>query len=171
MGDDEVALGAGEGSLAVVDPSGHRLSVDKVGHLARSFADTDEDVREEILVGTARAIRDLQEAAGVDAYLNYGALLGAIREGRMLAHDSDTDLCYLSVHDSPADIVLESYRITRALRARGWNVLRMSGGDVKLLLPLSDGRTCHIDVFAAFHLGDTFYQFGNRSGSLPRTSR
>ena len=168
--DDEVALGAGQGSLAVVDRSGHRLCVDKVGHLARSFADTDEEVREEILAGTARAIADLHEHAGVAAYLNYGALLGAIREGQMLAHDSDTDLCYLSAHDSPADIVLESYRITRAMRARGWNVLRMSGGDVKLLLPLSDGRTCHIDVFSAFHVGHTFYQFGNRSGSLPRSA-
>jgi SAM-dependent methyltransferase len=168
--DDEVVLGSGQGALAVVDRSGHRLSVDKVGHLARSFADTDDTVRQEILAGTRRAIDDLREHAGVAAYLNYGALLGAIREGRMLAHDSDTDLCYLSVHTSPADIVLESYRITRAMRARGWRVLRMSGGDVKLLLPLSDGRVCHIDVFAAFYVEGTFFQLGNRSGTLPRSA-
>ncbi|TNM41215.1 methyltransferase domain-containing protein [Nocardioides albidus] len=168
--DDEVRLGSGDGALAVVDRSGHRLSVDKVGHLARSFSATDASVRDEILAGTRRAIDDLSEHAGVAAYLNYGALLGAVREGRMLAHDSDTDLCYLSAHTSPADIVLESYRITRALRSRGWRVLRMSGGDVKLLLPLSDGRVCHIDVFAAFHVGGTFFQLGNRSGDLPRES-
>ncbi|MFJ9316945.1 class I SAM-dependent methyltransferase [Pimelobacter simplex] len=168
--DDEVGLGAGSGELAVVDRAGHRLSVDKVGHLARSFADTDEQVREEILAGTRRAIDDLREHAGVAAYLNYGALLGAVREGRMLAHDSDTDLCYLSKHTSPADIVAESYRITRAMRAQGWRLLRMSGGDVKLLLPLSDGRVCHIDVFAAFHVNGTFFQLGNRSGDLPRSA-
>ena len=168
--DDEVGLGTGRGTLAVVDRSGRRLSVDKVGHLARSFADTDERVREEILAGTRRAIDDLREHAGVAAYLNYGALLGAVREGRMLAHDSDTDLCYLSAHTSPADIVRESYRITRAMRGRGWRVLRMSGGDVKLLLPLSDGGVCHIDVFAAFHVGGTFFQLGNRSGDLPRSA-
>ncbi|AIY18119.2 coagulation factor 5/8 type-like [Pimelobacter simplex] len=168
--DDEVGLGAGSGELAVVDRAGHRLSVDKVGHLARSFADTDEQVREEILAGTRRAIDDLREHAGVAAYLNYGALLGAVREGRMLAHDSDTDLCYLSEHTSPADIVAESYRITRAMRAQGWRLLRMSGGDVKLLLPLSDGRVCHIDVFAAFHVNGTFFQLGNRSGDLPRSA-
>ncbi|WP_436701311.1 methyltransferase domain-containing protein [Nocardioides sp. BYT-33-1] len=168
--DDEVRLGAGEGVLAVVDAAGHRLSVDKVGHLARTFAATDEAVRDEILAGTRRAVDDLREHAGVAAYLNYGALLGAVREGRMLAHDSDTDLCYLSAHASPADIVTESYRITRAMRGRGWRVLRMSGGDVKLLLPLSDGRVCHIDVFAAFHVGATFFQLGNRSGRLPRSA-
>ncbi|KRB77350.1 mucin-5AC [Nocardioides sp. Root190] len=168
--DAEVGLGAGEGPLAVVDAQGNRLSVDKVGHLARSFADTGEAVQQEILVGTRRALDDLREHAGVNAYLNYGALLGAIREGRMLAHDSDTDLCYLSDHTSPADIIAESYRISRAMRALGWNLLRMSGGDIKLLLPLSDGRICHIDVFVAFHVGDTFFQLGNRSGSLPRSS-
>ncbi|MFC7502293.1 methyltransferase domain-containing protein [Nocardioides sp. CPCC 206347] len=166
--DDEVGLGDGDGPLAVVDKAGNRLSVDKVGHLARSFADTGEAIREEIMAGTSRAIEDLRTYAKVDAYLNYGALLGAVREGRMLAHDSDTDLCYLSPHSSPADIIAESYRIGRAMRARGWNLLRMSGGDIKLLLKLSDGRTCHIDVFVAFHVGDTFFQLGNRSGTLPR---
>ncbi len=166
--DDEVGLGDGDGPLAVVDRAGNRLSVDKVGHLTRSFADTDEQIRQEILLGTRRAIDDLRQHAGVAAYLNYGALLGAVREGRMLAHDSDTDLCYLSAHTSPADLIAESYRISRALRARGWRLLRMSGGDVKLLLPLSDGRVCHIDVFAAFHVGGTFFQLGNRSGDLPR---
>ncbi|KRC57702.1 MULTISPECIES: class I SAM-dependent methyltransferase [unclassified Nocardioides] len=168
--DAEVGLGAGDGPLAVVDRAGNRLCVDKVGHLTRSFEATAEEVREEIMAGTRRAIDDLREHAGVKAYLNYGALLGAIREGRMLAHDSDTDLCYLSDHTSPADIITESYRISRAMRARGWNLLRMSGGDIKLLLPLSDGRLCHIDVFVAFHVGDTFFQLGNRSGDLPRSA-
>ncbi|MEV5003679.1 class I SAM-dependent methyltransferase [Nocardioides sp. LML1-1-1.1] len=168
--DDEAVLGDGEGNLAVVDRAGNRLCVDKVGHLTRSFEATAESVREEILAGTQRAVNDLLVHAGVKAYLNYGALLGAVREGRMLAHDSDTDLCYLSDHHSPADVIAESYRISRAMRARGWNLLRMSGGDIKLLLPLSDGRLCHIDVFAAFHVGDTFFQLGNRSGDLPRTA-
>ncbi len=159
--------GAGAGRVAVVDPAGHPLCVDKVGHLARSFDDTAGAVRDEILAGTADALRDLREHAGVEAYLNYGALLGAVREGRMLAHDSDTDVCYLSRHASPADVITESYAVERVMRSRGWRLLRMSGGDIKLLLPLSDGRVCHIDVFVAFYVGGTFFQLGNRSGRLP----
>jgi len=46
----------------------------------------------------------------------------------------------------------------------------MSGGDIKLLLPLSDGRQCHIDVFVAFRVAGTFYQLGNRSGQLPESA-
>ena len=170
--DGEVALGSGRGRIAIVDNGGNPLCVDKVGHLTRAFAATDALVRDEILAGTQRALRDLREHAGVEAYLNYGALLGAVREGRMLGHDSDTDLCYLSENSSPAEIILESYAVERVMRRRGWNLLRMSGGDLKLLLPLSDGRVCHIDIFVAFFAptigAGPFFQLGNRSGQLPR---
>lgn len=168
--DADVRLGRGGEPIRVVDGHGHPLCVDKVGHLARSFAATRDGVREEILAGTARALSDLREVAGVEAYLNYGALLGAVRDGAMIAHDSDTDVCYLSDHESPADIISESYRVERVMRDLGWNVLRMSGGDIKLLLAVSDGRVCHIDVFVAFHVHGTFFQLGNRSGHLDRSA-
>ncbi len=164
--DEEVSLGDGVGRVSVVDGKGLPLAIDKVGHLCRAFEATDTGVRDEILAGTRRAIDDLREHGGVEAYLNYGALLGAVRDGAMIAHDSDTDVCYVSRQASPADLILESYRIERTMRDRGWHLLRMSGGDIKLLLPLSDGRVCHIDVFVAFWVEGTFYQLGNRSGQL-----
>ncbi|MFC4783473.1 class I SAM-dependent methyltransferase [Nocardioides sp. MAHUQ-72] len=171
--EDEVVLGAPRepgARIAVVDPQGLPLAIDKVGHLTRAFEATDAAVRDEILAGTQRVLRDLRETCGVEAYLNYGVLLGAVRDGAMIGHDSDTDVCYLSRHTSPADIILESYRIQRALRELGWRTLRMSGGDVKILLPLSDGRECHVDVFVAFRVDGVFYQLGNRSGSLPESA-
>ncbi|MGZ4487739.1 MAG: class I SAM-dependent methyltransferase [Nocardioides sp.] len=167
----EATLGGEPGRrVAVVDPQGLPLAVDKVGHLCRAFSATDEAVRDEILTGTRQALDDLRDACGLEAYLNYGALLGAVRDGAMIAHDSDTDVCYLSRAASPAELIAESYRVERTLRDLGWNALRMSGGDVKLLLPLSDGRQCHIDVFVAFRVGGTFYQLGNRSGTLPESA-
>lgn len=168
--DAELVLGTGEGRIQVVDEGGTPLSIDKVGHLARAFSDTSDAIRQEILTGTGEALADLRDRAGLEAYLNYGALLGAIRDGRMLAHDSDADLCYLSPHSNPVDIIRESYRAERVMRDLGWNVLRMSGGDFKLLLPLSDGRLCHIDVFVAFHTVGRFFQLGNRSGQLDRSA-
>ena len=167
--DTEVVLGDGADGdrVTVVDAQGHPLAIDKVGHLCRAFEDTDDGIQSEILLGTRRALDDLRDTCGVEAYLNYGALLGAIRDGAMIAHDSDTDVCYLSKHTSPADIIAESYVIERTMKGLGWNLLRMSGGDIKLLLPLSDGRVCHIDIFVAFRVGETFYQLGNRSGQLP----
>lgn len=171
--EDKVVLGSGEGSISIVDGGGNPLSVDKVGHLTRSFEATDESIREEILDGTQRVLADLRDVVGVEAYLNYGALLGAIREGRMLGHDSDTDVCYLSKHTVPAEIISESYAIERTMRERGWSILRMSGGDIKVLHQVSDGRKVHIDIFVAFYVPDkdgepVFYQLGNRSGQLRR---
>lgn len=166
--DEEFSFGSAQGRARVVDQHGHPLAVNKVGNLTRVFAETDEHVRHSILTGTAQVLTDLSEHGGVDAFLNYGCLLGAVREGRMLGHDCDTDVCYLSRHTDPVDVILESYRLERTMTRRGWRTVRMSGGDFKVVLTLVDGRTCYIDVFAAFTVGDTYYQLGNRSGHLPR---
>jgi len=166
--DGPVSFAGNPDALMLVDPSGHPLSVDKAGHLTRVFGETGAEARRHVVEGTARALADLRDRVGVDAHLTYGALLGAVREGRMIAHDSDADLAYLSCHQHPADVVLESYRIERGMRSLGWKVVRMSGADLKLLLPLPDGRTVHVDVFGAFHVGETFYQLGGRSGLLDR---
>lgn len=166
--DEEITFGSGPGRVRVVDQHGHPLAVNKVGNLTRVFAETDEHVRHSILTGTARVLADLNEHGRVDAFLNYGCLLGAVREGRMIGHDCDTDVCYLSQHTDPVDVILESYRLERVMTRRGWRTVRMSGGDFKVVLPLVDGRTCYVDVFVAFTVGDTYYQLGNRSGYLPR---
>jgi SAM-dependent methyltransferase len=162
--DDEVGFGSGEGRVAFVDEQGAPYSIDKVGHLTRAFEETSDDVKRELLDATQAVLRELRERCGVDAYLCYGALLGAVRQGTMLGHDSDVDLCYYSRFSTPADIIAESYRIQRQLRGLDWRVLRMSAGDVKVIWPLSDGRVAHIDVFSAFTISGTFYQFGNRNG-------
>ena len=153
-----------------MDPQGLPLAVDKVGHLCRAFEATDDGVRDEILAGTQRALRRPARPCGVEAYLNYGALLGAVRDGAMIAHDSDTDVCYLSRHESPADLIARVVPDRARPCAAGWTLLRMSGGDIKLLLPLSDGRVCHIDVFVAFRVAGTFYQLGDRSGQLSESA-
>jgi SAM-dependent methyltransferase len=162
--DGEVTFGAGAGRVAFVDEQGAPYSVDKVGHLTRAFEETSEDVKKELLDATRTVLRELRERCGLEAYLCYGALLGAVRQGTMLGHDSDVDLCYYTRHTAPVDIIRESYRIQRELRSLEWRVLRMSAGDIKVLWPLSDGRVAHIDVFSAFTINGTFYQFGNRNG-------
>jgi hypothetical protein len=165
--DEELAFDARAGRVRVVDRRGNPLVVNKVGTLSRAFDATDEATRHEILTGTARILADLHEA-GVPAYLCYGALLGAMRDGHVIGHDCDTDLCYLSAHREPVDVIAESYRLERMMRVRGWTTTRMSGGDFKVRLELSDGRSEQVDVFAAFHVGHRFFQLGNRSGLLTR---
>jgi SAM-dependent methyltransferase len=162
--DVEHRFGSGEGRVRFVDDAGHPYAVDKSGHLTRSFESTPEETKQEILEATQVVLRELRERCGVEAYLGYGALLGAVREGGMIAHDSDTDLCYFSHHSDPVDIIRETYRIERELKGLGWDVLRMSGADLKVVWPLSDGRRIHIDVFASFVIGGELYILGEKRG-------
>ncbi|MFT4264838.1 MAG: class I SAM-dependent methyltransferase [Nocardioides sp.] len=164
--DAEHRFGSSEQRVAVVNKLGQPLSVDKVGHLGRAFLETPEEVKAEILQATLEVLTVLREEAGVDAYLCYGALLGAVRSGTMIGHDSDVDVCYYSHRTIPVDIIRESYRVERIVRAKGWQVTRMSGGDIKVVRFLTGHLKCHIDIFGAFTIAGTFYQFGNRSGSF-----
>src|SRR5215213_10675715 len=144
--DAAVTFGRSSVPLALTDKHGHPLAIDRAGHLTRTFSQTDDDSRGDIVDGARRALEDLR-AAGFDAHLSYGCLLGAVRNGRMIGHDSDADLAYLSSQNTPAAVILESYAMERTLRRLGWRVVRMSGADLKLLHPLADGRIVHIDVF------------------------
>ncbi len=164
--DESVSFKGNAEPLALRDPRGYPLSIDSAGHLTRSFSDTTDDSRADIIEGTRRALEDLR-GAGYDAHLSYGCLLGAVRDGQMIGSDSDADLAYLSVQNTPAAVTLESYKMERTMRRLGWRLIRMSGGDLKLFYDLSDGRVVQIDIFGAFHVGGTFYQLGGRSGQLP----
>ncbi|KQT91038.1 hypothetical protein ASG49_11865 [Marmoricola sp. Leaf446] len=165
--DEVVSFGGVAEPLRLVDAHGHPLAVDRAHHLTRVFAETSDEGRRQVVLGAARALTDLRDRLGVDAHLSYGCLLGAVRDGRMIGHDSDADLAYYSHHAHPVDVVRESFEVERGLRRLGWKVVRMSGGDLKLFLPLDDGRVVQIDVFGAFHADGVFYQLGGRSGTLP----
>jgi hypothetical protein len=164
--DGEITFGDGVGRVALIDADGLALSVDKAGHLVRAFSERDDVQRGEILDGVLRLLTDLRQRCGIEAFLNFGALLGAIREGGILEHDSDIDLAYVSAHTSPADVILESYGIERGLRELGWPVIRMGGNDVKASLYLADGSRCQIDIFPGFFVDSVFYLLPNRSGAL-----
>lgn len=164
-----VSFGGSSAPLDLKDADGNPLAVDSAGHLTRVFSETDDSTRAEVVEATRRALTDLR-AAGYDAHLSYGCLLGAVRDGRMIGHDSDADLAYLSACTTPAQVVLESYAMERELRRLGWRVVRMSGADLKLMHRLPDRRVVHIDVFGGFHVEGTYYQLGGRSGVLPASA-
>jgi SAM-dependent methyltransferase len=155
--------------IRLVDPEGHPLALDKGGRLQRTFSNTGAATREQIVDAVDRVLRDLREECELDAYLSYGCLLGAVRDGHMIGHDSDADVSYISKYTHPFDIIRESYRAYRVMRRRGWRVVRMSGADFKVWVPLPDGRRCGIDVFGSFHIGEYFHVMGSLRGHLDRS--
>jgi SAM-dependent methyltransferase len=165
-----VTFGDGPGRVRVVDAQGNPLAIDKGGRLQRDFSHTADSARDEIMDALERVLHDLTQECGLDAYLMYGCLLGAVRDGRMIGHDSDADVAYLSRHSHPFDIIRECTAATRRMRSLGWRVVRMSGANFKVWVPLPDGRRCGIDVFGSFHIGDRFHVTGSLTGTLDRSA-
>jgi len=167
---DEVSFGTSTAPLDLVDDAGHPLSLDKGGRLQRTFDRMDDGAVSELIEASHKVLVDLTDTCGLDAYLSYGCLLGAVRDGKMIGHDSDVDLAWLSRHTHPFDIVRESRAAESTMRDLGWQVVRMSAANFKVWVPLSTGKRAGVDVFGSFHVGDHFHITGSLRGTLPRSS-
>ncbi|WP_067436870.1 LicD family protein [Nocardioides jensenii] len=155
----EIRLGAGSGRIRVEDADGHPLGLDKSNRLSRLFESRSAEHTQPLL-DSMRSVVDALAEAGVEAFMAYGTLLGAVRQGGLIGHDSDADLGYVSRHDQPADAILESFRLQRALTAMGYPVTRYSGLAFKVLVTESDGAVRGLDVFGGFLRDGLLYLMG-----------
>lgn len=155
----EVVLGGGAGRIRVEDADGHPLGLDKSLRLSRLFESRSAEHTEPLL-DSMRAVVDALATCGVEAFMAYGTLLGAVRQGGLIGHDSDADLGYVSRHDQPVDAMLESFRLQRALTAMGYPVTRYSGLAFKVLVTESDGAVRGLDVFGGFLRDGHLYLMG-----------
>jgi hypothetical protein len=146
--DDEVRWDSSTDRVEVVDRAGRLLTVSKWGGMAQSFDDADDAA--ELVETTAALLSDLNDVVGVPAYVAYGTLLGAVRSGRLIGHDTDADVSYLSRFSHPADMATESFRIQRELRRLGWPIDR--GRSAKLVVK----RRRHVDIFVSYFRGDRY---------------
>jgi len=147
--DEEVGLGSGEGRIAVVSADGKPLGLDKSNRISQTFDSRTPEQVAPLLDSIAEVLAAIRDA-GVEAFLAYGTLLGAVREGALIGHDSDADLGYVSRHSHPVDVMLESFRIQRHLTALGYETYRYSGIAFKVDVIEGDGFRRGLDVFGGF---------------------
>lgn len=69
-----------------------------------------------------RVQRVLGEHAGYQAFLVYGSLLGAVREGGYIGHDADFDAAYISRHRTGPEAVAELRDLALLLIKEGFSV-------------------------------------------------
>ncbi|WP_134764553.1 methyltransferase domain-containing protein [Nocardioides sp. 1609] len=156
--DRRLTLGDGEGTIAVENRRGVELGIDKSGRLVPTFATRTERDIDALLDATDAVLAALRET-GVEPFIAYGTLLGAVREGRVLGHDSDADLGYVSRFTTPVEVALESYRIQRHLAERGYAIARYSGASFKISVTEED-VTRGLDVFGGFFDGGRLHLMG-----------
>jgi hypothetical protein len=147
--DAEVRLGDGSKRIAVVNERGLPLGIDKSLRLAQTF-DTRSAEQVAPLLDSIEEVLEALRKAGVEAFPVYGTLLGAVREGRLIGHDSDADLGYVSDHTHPVDVVRESFRLQRSLADMGYRTSRYSGAAIKVEVLEGDGSVRGLDVFGGF---------------------
>jgi len=155
----EVTLGSGAGRIRVQDAQGNALGLDKSNRLSRLFTSRSAEHLEPLLDAIETVVAALEEA-GVRPFLAYGTLLGAVRQGGFIGHDSDADLAYVSEHDHPFDASWESFRLQRRLTRMGFRVSRYSGLAFKVVVRESDGAPRGLDVFGGFLREGTLYLMG-----------
>lgn len=146
---EEVSFGRAERRIAIVNARGKPLALDKDLRRVQTF-DTRTPEHVEPLLDAISQVLDALREAGIDGFLAYGTLLGAVREGRLIGHDSDADLGYVSQHTEPADVILESFAIQRRLRRMGYSIVRYSGAAFKVQITEHDGTVRGLDVFGGF---------------------
>ncbi len=153
--DEEYTFDASTGRPRVEDASGRPLAVDKNGRMQHTF-DSGGPAAAAAVLDQVEMVLDVLATEGVPAFLTAGALLGAVRDGRLIAHDCDVDLGYVSTAATPAGVALESYRLQRSFARRLIKTRRFSAAEFKLLLPGPSGTT-GIDIRAAFKVDATAY--------------
>lgn len=154
--DQELRLGADTERIALLDDQGHQLSINAKGHLTASLAQRGA-AAVSTLLDAAEDVLAAMRTAGVDGFLAYGTLLGAARSGHVIGHDYDVDLAYLSQCTDPVDAITESYRLERAIRARGFALRRYSALAFHVEVDPDDPTHPWLDVFGALFVGQTLY--------------
>lgn len=145
-------LGGSRDRISVRDSQGRPLSVTKFGVVTRTFTDTDASTAHDLAANVARLTRDVNEF-GVTAFVAFGSLLGAVRNGRLIGHDTDADIAYVSNHQHPTEVGLESFALERFLLSRGWGTERLRIGLLRAVFTDNSGEPQRIDIFTGVHDG------------------
>jgi hypothetical protein len=157
--DEPHTFGTSTQRIEVVDREGNPLATDKTGKLVKTFGNrSSEHVAP--LLDAVEEVLDALERAGIEPFLAYGTLLGAVREGRLLGHDSDADLGYVSRHTEPVDVMRESFRLQASLVEMGYETQRYSGAAFKVKVAEADGSIRGLDVFGGFLRDGMLYLMG-----------
>ena len=141
--------------------------IDKWGKLTEAPSNT---LHRRLLDAMTRTLADLDEL-GYTVAITGGTLLGAVREGSILAHDDDIDLLVYLGDVAPPDVSIASYALERSIRARGHEVIRHSDAHLQVLFAHDvPGAAAHVDLFLGFHDKGVYNQPIAVRGSFAETS-
>lgn len=155
------------GTIAVTNEKLER--VDQYGRPAKWFMDYDPAYLDALVADLKSIELIFQVEFGLQIFLTYGTLLGAIREGDLIGHDSDIDVSYISQANSAEGILAERARIFALFDQAGRVAGHPTHGRFMMLsVPSPLGGYDHgIEVFTSFLRGDRYFGYTSAPGTLP----
>lgn len=151
---EELTFGTGEGRVELVDRFGNPVIIDKWGLTQRIFETRREGGAVEAMTAMAERVLDvMRESCGIEGWISFGTLLGAARSGKVIGHDSDIDLCFLSEKQTPAEMAVEMWDIARALVDAGISVKHKTASFITVVYDAPDGGEDGIDIYTCFYVG------------------
>ncbi len=167
----EVTFGTGEGRVELVDRFGNPVIIDKWGLTQRIFETRREGGAVEAMTAMAeRVLQVMREECGIEGWISFGTLLGAARSGKVIGHDSDIDLCFLSEKQTPAEMAVEIWDIARALVDAGISVKHKTASFITVVYDAPDGGEDGIDIYTCFYVGDLLHETATVRERVPRSA-
>ena len=168
---EEITFGAGEGRVELVDRFGNPVIIDKWGLTQRIFETRREGGAVEAMTSMAeRVLAVMREDCGIEGWISFGTLLGAARTGKVIGHDSDIDLCFLSAKETPAEMAVEIWGIARALVDAGISVKHKTASFITVVYDAPDGGEDGIDIYTCFYVGDLLHETATVRDRVPRSA-
>lgn len=164
----EFRMGRSEERMSFVDRHGIPIVVDKWGLAQRPFSARGEEVVSFLAGEVLRMAEVVEAACGVRLWMAFGTLLGAMRSGTAIPHDSDIDLAYLSDHETPAAMVSELLAVQRALTGAGYKVIPKTGSFLTVVVTAPDEAPVSVDVYTCFHAFGKFFATATLRADVPR---
>jgi hypothetical protein len=164
----EFRMGRSPDRMSFVDRHGIAIVVDKWGLAQRPFSARGEEVVSFLAGEVVRMAEVVEAACGVRLWMAFGTLLGAMRSGTAIPHDSDIDLAYLSDHETPAEMIGELLAVQRALVGAGYKVIPKTGSFLTLVVTAPDGAPVSVDVYTCFHAFGKFFATATLRADVPR---
>jgi hypothetical protein len=167
----ELTFGTGEGRVELVDRFGNPVIIDKWGLTQRIFETRREGGAVEAMTAMAeRVLGVMRDACGIEGWISFGTLLGAARSGKVIGHDSDIDLCFLSEKQTPAEMAVEIWGIARALVDAGISVKHKTASFITVVYDAPDGGEDGIDIYTCFYVGDLLHETATVRERVPRSA-
>jgi len=131
------------------------------GSKATSFAALSDEERHVRLQHCAAWMAAIKRDTGIDIYLSYGCLLGAVRSRKLISHDFDIDLGFHVAGQTREDIVSECRKLIRYLTHNSHRVYVESNGQFKAAKMFPGKIYMTIEFFVSWtHDEDFFLYFG-----------